>query len=238
MKIIKKLVKLIKIKLLIVACLMLIFLPINLSANAIKKTNFDLAIDFIKSQTLTSKDSEIIIAPISRQYNLDSCNDIAFRTIIKSHKSRGFRFSAICKHPQRWTIFLNALVKQKQCYFIIKRPIKRGEIITPQDLELTCGDNASIVTNFVKKFDETKGLVAAHDMKIGTMLRRNDLIEPILVTRSEQVKIINKNYGFLVSTFGKSLNNASKDRDVRVQLPNKQVVTGRVVGESTVEIIN
>lgn len=135
-------------------------------------------------------------------------------------------------------MFLNASIKQKQHYFITRRPLKRGEIITSQDLQFTYDSNASTVTNFVKKLDELNNLAAAHDMKIGTILKQNDLIEPILVTRYEQVKIINKSNGFSISTFGKSLNNATKDHTVRVQLANKRVITGRAVATGTVEILN
>ena len=56
--------------------------------------------------------------------------------------------------------------------------------------------------------------------------------------RYEQVKIINNSNGFSLTIFGKSLNNATKGRSVRVQLPNKQVITGKAVAAGTIEIAN
>lgn len=208
-------------------------LPINTYAN-----NIELAIQFLKSQAFIAKDAEITIHPVVGQYNLESCKDINFSANPNNHKSTSLRLLASCTKPQNWTISLNATIKQKQHYFITRRPLKRGEIITTQDLQSSYDSKASTVSNVVSKLDELNNLAAAHDIKLGTILRQNDLIEPLLVTRYEQVKIINKSNGFSVTTVGKSLNNATKGHTVRVQLANKRVITGTAVAPGTIEISN
>lgn len=216
-----------------------LILLIGLSTNtyAIEKTNIDLAVDFLKSQPSISKDSEITIHPMVGQHSLESCQDIYFSTF-PYHNSTSLRFLANCNTPQRWTIFLNATITQKQKYFITRRAIKRGEMIALKDLQANYDSKTSPASNFVTKSDEVNNLAAAHDIKIGTILRHNDLSEPILVTRYEQVKIITKSNGFSVTTFGKALNNATKGHTVRVQLSNKHVISGKAVSAGTIEISN
>lgn len=217
----------------IVCLVIFIELPINTYAN-----NTELAIKFLKSQDFIAKDAEITIHPVVSQYNLESCKDVNFSVNPDNRKSTSLRLLASCNNPQHWIIFLNATIKQKQHYFITRRPLKRSEVITTQDLQPSYDSRASTVSNVVTKIDELNNLAAAHDIKLGTILRKNDLIEPILVTRYEQVKIFNKSNGFSVTTFGKSLNNATKGRTVRVQLANKRVITGTAVAAGTIEISN
>jgi flagella basal body P-ring formation protein FlgA len=214
---------------------LIIFIGLHINTYA---NNIELAIKFLKSQTFIAKDADITIHPVVGQYNFESCKDINFSVKPNNHKSTSLRLLANCNTPDHWTIFLNATIKQKQHYFITRRPLKRGEIITTQDLQSSYDSKASTVSNVATKLEELNNLAAAHDIKIGTILRQNDLIEPILVTRYEQVKIINNSNGFSVTTFGKSLNSATKGRSVRVQLPNKQVITGKAVAAGTIEIAN
>jgi len=221
----------------------IVFSLLSINANAkspqlVIKNNTELAIAFLKSQDSSTKDSEITIHPTHNAYNLDSCTDIHFSTIQNTHPSTNLRFLATCKAPQNWTLFLNATIKKKQNYLITRRSLKRGEIITTQDVQLKFDAKSSTISNAVTKLDEVNNLAASHDIKIGTILRQSDLSEPILITRYQQVKIISKSNGFSVATFGKSLNNATKDRSVRVQLSNKLVVTGKAVSVGTVEISN
>lgn len=205
---------------------------------SVSKNNTELAIAFLKSQANIPKDSEITIHPTPGSYSLDSCQDISFSTIQNNQKSSNLRFLANCKTPQNWTLFLNATIKKKQNYFITRRHLKRGEIVSGQDLQAKYDSQASTTSNFVTQLDEVNNLAAAHDIKVGTILRHNDLSEQILVTRYEQVKIISKNNGFSVATSGKSLNNATKGHTVRVQLANKRIVSGIAVSAGTVEISN
>lgn len=216
-------------------------LPISTHANShesININNNELAIAFLKSQISETKDSEITIRPAPSLYNLESCLDVYFSTIQNTRTSTTLRFLATCKSPQNWTLFLTAIIKKKQNYFITRRPLKRGEIITPQDVQPKYDAKSSTVSNSVTKLDELNNLAAAHDIKMGAVLRQSDLSEPILVTRYQQVKIINKSNGFSVTTSGKSLNNATKGHAVRVQLSNKLVITGKAVSTDTIEISN
>lgn len=202
------------------------------------RNNTERAIAFLKSQPNIAKDAEITIRPAPGPYNLESCQNIDFSTIENNQKSTNLRFLANCKKPQNWTLFLNATIKKKHNYFITRRHLKRGDVVTRQDLQEKYDSEFSTISNFVTQFDEVNNLAAAHDIKVGTILRNSDLSEQILVTRYEQVKIINTNNGFSVATSGKSLNNATKGHTVRVQLANKRVVSGIAISVGTVEISN
>ena len=189
---------------------------------------------YLKEHHLLADDAEISVQ--SKLIGFENCNDLQYDLIPEKHSDSALRLLAECHSPSAWKQLVNIKITAKQDYFVTLRSFKRGESLKASDLKQHHDPLYPPISNLMTHLDDLTDKTAAHDIKTGTILRKNDLSEALLVRRNERVKIINTHDGFSITSFGKALNNGAKHQVVKIQLDNKQFISGRVESTGTVEV--
>lgn len=141
-----------------------------------------------------------------------------------------------CNAPVAWSVYLSGRVAVMNEYLVTARPIRPGQIIGPEDLEVEYGDLAAQPASTLTDLSQAIGHHARYAVAAGNTVRADMLRLPPAVQQGQSVKIIGSGQGFTVTNEGRALNRAADGESVRVRLPNGQVVTGIARSGGIVEL--
>lgn len=141
-----------------------------------------------------------------------------------------------CDSPVVWSVYVPAQVSVMTEYLITARPIRRGQIVGPQDLAREYGDLAAQPANTLTDPTQAVGHHTRYAVATGNTVRADMLRLPPAVQQGQTVKIVGIGQGFSVSNEGRALNRAGDGESVRVRLANGQVVTGTARNGGVVEV--
>lgn len=141
-----------------------------------------------------------------------------------------------CDSPVVWSVYVPARVAVMSDYLVTARPIRRGQIVGPQDLKREYGDLTAQPANTLTDPTQAVGHHARYAVAAGNTVRGDMLRLPPAVEQGQTVKVIGSGQGFSVSNEGRALNRAGDGESVRVRLGNGQVVTGIARNGGVVEV--
>lgn len=190
--------------------------------------------EYLYTNNLIPIDSDIEIGYVTE--DLKNCSKIRFMLVPEKHPSTSLRVRVECMNDQPRSQILKIKIFLKKDYFVTNRAYKRGDTIQASDLTLIHDVLSSPISNLLVDTGDLVDKTVAHELKTGRILRESDFSEAVLVRRNERVKIVHLRNGFLITNFGKSLANGTKNQTIKVQLDNKQFISGKVVELATVEV--
>ena len=120
---------------------------------------------------------------------------------------------------------------------VLSRPLQNGQEITKADLDWIDIPAYKVQPDYLLDADLLVGLTPRRMAMAGEPLRRNDLIEPLLVKRGESVLITYHTGALQLSTEGKALQNGARGEAIRVMnLGSNQTVNALIEGAGQVSV--
>ncbi len=120
----------------------------------------------------------------------------------------------------------------------LRHSIGQGGMLRAEDLELKRMNISRGPNNLMYTLEEAVGKQLRQSLRAGAWVCRGNLVNPVLVQKGDQVKLIVKNGPLNVATTGVAKTSGGVDDQIRVENTNSErVVLGRVVDASTVEVI-
>jgi len=194
-------------------------------------------VDFLQNETrgLPGKVS-INVSPLDPTNRLPTCS--ALETFLPSGTRAWGRISVgvRCDSPVVWTVYLQAHVSVSGDYLVTARPLRAGQIIGPNDVELRQGDLTALPDNTLTDTTLANGHTTRFAIAAGQPLRGDMLRIPHAVRQGQTVQVITSGTGFRIESEGRALNNAAPGESVRVRLSNGQTVTGSARSDGVVEL--
>lgn len=139
-----------------------------------------------------------------------------------------------CESPVTWTIYIPARVGIFTEYVVSARPIRPGQIIGPEDVQVVQGDLSAQPSGVITDVSRIIGHHARVAIGTGQSLRTDMLRLPLAIRQGQTVKVIGSGSGFSVTHEGRALNRAGEGEQVRVRLSNGHVVSGVALSEGQV----
>ncbi len=141
-----------------------------------------------------------------------------------------------CEAPVEWTIYVAARVRVVGEYLVLSKPLRPGQIVSPDDLETRRGDLATEGAGALIDSTQAVGYPARFAVSAGQPLKREMLRLPPVVRRGQQVRVLTTGRGFTVANEGRALNDAAAGQLVRVRLASGKVLSGTAGEDGAVRI--
>jgi flagella basal body P-ring formation protein FlgA len=142
-----------------------------------------------------------------------------------------------CRGDNSWTLYVPVKVKILETVVISLRPMSRGHQISRQDITLIQRDVAGLHIGYYNDPDKVVGKVLRRSVAINSVLGPGLLEKAQVIRRGEQVMIVAHTGGLEVRMMGQALMDGSEGELIRVRnSSSKQIVTGTVTGDGTVDV--
>ncbi|WP_368642036.1 flagellar basal body P-ring formation chaperone FlgA [Castellaniella ginsengisoli] len=141
-----------------------------------------------------------------------------------------------CLAPQPWTLYVQASIRILGPYFVANRLIRRGEVLSLDDLDTREGD---LLRNRRLLGDPAHivGWIATRRIRAGGAIESSALRDPNAIERGQQVRTIARGVGFVATSEGQALESGSPGAQIQVRTPGGQIITGTVIDAHTVQVM-
>jgi flagella basal body P-ring formation protein FlgA len=141
-----------------------------------------------------------------------------------------------CTAPKSWNLYVQASVSLPGQYYVAARPINAGETLQLADLAPRDGDLINLPPGAVTDPQSVIGMTAGYRIGMGQPIRATNLRSAGSVQRGQMVRITARGAGFVVSSEGQVMQNASPGSTVEVKTSSGQVVSGILQPQGNVEV--
>ena len=140
-----------------------------------------------------------------------------------------------CLSGQPWTRYVPAYIAVTGSYHVAARIISAGQALTPADITLREGDLTTLPAGVVVDPAQLIGMTASNAIASGAPIRRELLRGAMLVQQGQNIKVISRGAGFMVSAEGKAMTDAALGAVVQVKMQGGQLLSGIVRPNGVVE---
>ncbi|NIS83888.1 MAG: flagellar basal body P-ring formation protein FlgA [Nitrospinaceae bacterium] len=138
-------------------------------------------------------------------------------------------------HQRR--IRLNTMVTVAMDVVKTVRPVRRGDILTPNDVTLSTVKTRRLNKRVATRLKDVVGYEARRALRRGKMVTMDTLRKPILVNRGDRVTIRLRKGGMRITAVGIAKDRGTKDSLVEVMnLKSRKTFFARVVDQNTVQV--
>ena len=139
-----------------------------------------------------------------------------------------------CDTPAGWNVFVQAEIKVILDLLVANRPLAQGTVLNTGDFSLQRGelDHPGTLT----KPEQVVGKTLRFAIGAGQVLRQDMLRAPLLIRQGQNVTLRARGNGFTISREGQAMNDAAEGELARIRTASRQVVTGQVLADGTVEV--
>jgi len=132
---------------------------------------------------------------------------------------------------------LTAMVSVSQDIVKVLRPVKRGDLISEEDVELVTVQRNRLYKNPAIRLEDVVGYQATRSLQSGRVIKLNQVQKPALVEKGEQVTLVVSSGPMKITAPGLSIESGTENSLVRVKnQQSKKIVYGRVIGPNMVEV--
>ncbi len=134
-------------------------------------------------------------------------------------------------------IRINSRVLVSQEVIKIIRSVRKGEILSNDDIHLETIRTERPWKNAIRNIDHALGYEAARNLSIGKILVPNFIKKPALGNRGDKILILAEKGGMKITTPGILKEDGYEDGMVRVlNMESKKIIYGRLVDANTVKV--
>lgn len=151
-------------------------------------------------------------------------------TSLRNRVSVGVR----CGDDGRQVRYMQASVDIAGTYLTLANPVDRGETITRDDLVETHGSLGKLPRGAILDAEDAIGQAAARRLSEGRPLLEHYIHAPRVVLRGEPVVVEVVASGFRVEREAEAIDEGGLGDAVRVRLPDRQTLKGRVIAPGRV----
>ncbi len=141
-----------------------------------------------------------------------------------------------CAGERPWTRFLAAQVSVQGRYFVAARAIAAGRTLTAEDFAERGGDLTRLPRSVITDPAQLAGMVAANAIAAGVPVRKELLRGTVVVQQGQTVRLLAQGVGFVASTEGKAMGNATTGGTVQVKTADGKLLSGVATGDGQVTV--
>lgn len=152
---------------------------------------------------------------------------------ITGHTTVGIR----CEGKNSWNVYLQAFIRISTPVVIATRPIIRGTRIDGSGIKLVRKDITSMGQYYFTSIKQVIGMTAKSPIAAGQALLSHNLQKSLMVRRGEEVIIIAVIQGIRVKMKGKSLQDGTRGKQIRVRnSTSRRIVEGIVISPGVIQV--
>jgi flagella basal body P-ring formation protein FlgA len=120
---------------------------------------------------------------------------------------------------------------------MVKRYIKRGEVLSEEDLGQSDIDITKSEQNIINNNEHIVGLQAKRDLQPGYALKNSDLSHPVLIKENDEVTLIYKSKAIEVKATGVALKAGAAGDTIKIKNDrSNKIISGVVVAKGMVQV--
>lgn len=193
---------------------------------------------FVHERFTDSEDFQVSVAPLDPRLRFPLCTE-ALEVFVNSgelqagHNSMGVK----CPGTKKWTLFTSVEIVASKQVWVLKKPIRRGEILRRTHLTLAKRNLADLRRGYLLEPDGVVNKEAKYNLARGTAVSLSIFVEPTVVQRGDKVFIEAKTPYFAISMHGIALSDGKKGENIRVKnVDSKRVIQATVVKSGYVSV--
>jgi len=139
-----------------------------------------------------------------------------------------------CNEKPGWSVFVQANIKVSADLLIANRPLSQGLILSADDFSVQSGElgQPSILTSPEQAIGKTlKFAIGA-----GQVLRLDMLRPDFVIKQGQTVRLYARASGFVVSSEGQALNDATEGQSVRIKTASGQTISASANKDGSAEV--
>ncbi len=140
-----------------------------------------------------------------------------------------------CNSERPWVRYVPAHVAVMGRYHVAARDIGAGQNLTPADTRVQEGDLTALPASVISESSQLAGMTALNSIASGAPLRRELLRGMMIIQQGQNIKVVSRGSGFVVSSEGKALTDAAFGAVIQVRMRGGQLLSGRVGANGVVE---
>lgn len=140
-----------------------------------------------------------------------------------------------CNAERPWLRYVPAYVAVMGSYHVAARDIAAGQNLSAADTRVREGDLTAVPASVIADASQLVGKTALNSIASGAPLRRELLRGMAIVQQGQDVKVVSRGSGFVVSSEGKALTDAALGAAIQVRMRGGQLLSGRVGAHGVVE---
>ncbi|NOX08552.1 MAG: flagellar basal body P-ring formation protein FlgA [Gammaproteobacteria bacterium] len=222
--------------LLLSACSVNIYAAVWQSHTSIKEK----ANAFLKSQlSITAGQRlEVQVNPLDKRLKLERCKTPLKASLPYGTKNRSTTSVAIhCESGNTWKIYVTARVKRMGKTYISQSFIRKGEIISANDLRSSESDLNLIRSAYFTRKNDIIGKVAKRNIPAERMITPMMIGNPQLVRKGDRVTLLAVKRGIEVRMQGEAITAGGSGDHIRVRaLTSKRIVEGKVISPGIIQV--
>ncbi len=134
-------------------------------------------------------------------------------------------------------IRLNSRVLVSQEVIKTTRPVRKGDILSNEDIHLETIKTERPWKNAIRKLNHVLGYEASRSLSIGKILIPNFIKKPALGNRGDKILILAEKGGMKITAPGILKEDGYEDAMVRVlNMESKKIIYGRLIDSNTVKV--
>lgn len=150
---------------------------------------------------------------------------------------RNFVVGVKCSTPKPWKIYVPVSVAIERKVVVSMRPLARGHVLRPEDLDAQTHDVADIQATYFTDKSHIVGKSLKRSVPSGAFLHAALLDNPAIVKRGQKVTLMAERDGVRVKMSGTALEDGAINDQVRVEnLSSKRRVEGTVLAHNLVKV--
>lgn len=186
-----------------------------------------------------AKRVEIDVHRLDPRLRLTDCDTELSFSVSDNHNSGGnVSVHTQCLGQQPWALYIPAQVDLFRPVAVASHNLSRGTVLSQADLEMALRNTSHLRQGFVDKPENALGMELRRPLKQGEPLRAGVLIEPLVVKRGDEVRLLALSGAIRVSAQGTAMGSGRIGEQIRVKNNNSsRVVKGEVIGVGQVKIL-
>lgn len=144
-----------------------------------------------------------------------------------------------CTGDKPWKLYVPVKTALPGKVVVVKKPIRRGEIIEREDLALATMDLASIHREYFQNMDDIIGLKARRQLKRDQVVNPSALSRIQMVKRGSEVTILASSESIRIQMKGKAMANGAKGERIKVKNTSSgREVQAMVISPGIVKVVH
>ena len=186
--------------------------------------------------SLEGRDYSIQWEPVKIEF--PSCAKAPSVELLRKDKAWGkLLLNLRCDSGRVWARPVGLYVTVKGRFLAAARPLKPGQILTPNDWKWVDGDLAKMGDSLIDSPELLKDVELNRAQQAGNALRLNDFRQMSVIKSGDQVRVAILGRGFAIDASGQALADAALGASVKVRISDGKIIQGTAVKQGLVEVV-
>lgn len=196
--------------------------------------------EFITQQYQMNNDSQVIeVVPgrLDPRLRLVKCEQPLDANTPSNLGNRGrLTVNIKCNGTKPWSVYVPVQTKIMQNIVVLSNSLPRNARLNLSDLHIELRDINKLHSGYFTKIDEVAGKTLRRSLSSGLTLSPAYISSPKLIKRGQQVTLLAKTGGIMVTMVGKAMSDGAAGERIKVKnINSNRVVEGTITNTGSVE---